>query len=169
MTRAVLSVGSNVGDRRGHLAAVLAATAPWLRAVSSTYRTAPWGGVDQDDFLNLVVVVDDPQADARTWLDRAQALEADRARDRSGAAVRWGPRTLDVDVLTVAEPDGTPVTSDDPVLVLPHPRLQERAFVLVPWAEIAPDDEVPGRGRVSDLVAALPDAERAGVAVEGRP
>lgn len=162
MTRAVLSVGSNVGDREAHLRHALAVLAPWTTAVSGTYVTAPWGGVAQEDFLNVVVAVDDPTAGPRDWLDRARQAERARGRDRSPEAVRWGPRTLDVDVLTVEE-DGAPVISEDPELLLPHPRLAERAFVLVPWAEIEPDTVVPGRGRVADLLAALAAAERDGV------
>ncbi|MCD2194034.1 2-amino-4-hydroxy-6-hydroxymethyldihydropteridine diphosphokinase [Actinomycetospora endophytica] len=162
MTRAVLSLGSNVGDREAHLRHALEVLAPWTTAVSSIWTTAPWGGVAQDDFLNLVVAVDDPDAGAHDWLDRAQRAERARARDRSPEAVRWGPRTLDVDVLIV-EDAGTGVTSDDPTLLLPHPRLSERAFVLVPWAEIEPTTTVPGRGRVADLLAALPADERDGV------
>jgi 2-amino-4-hydroxy-6-hydroxymethyldihydropteridine diphosphokinase len=77
--------------------------------------------------------------------------------------VRWGPRTLDVDVVTVTGDDGAPVVSNDPVLTLPHPRAHERAFVLVPWAALDPAAELPGRGRVTDLLAAVPAADVAGV------
>lgn len=156
MSRAVLSLGSNLGDRTAHLAAALADLAAWTVAVSPVYETAPWGGVDQDDFLNLVVLAEDPAADdPRVWLERAWACErrAERVRE-----VRWGPRTLDVDVVDV---DG--VTSVDPELTLPHPRAHERAFVLAPWADVAPEAVLAGRGGVADLLAALPIAERDGV------
>jgi 2-amino-4-hydroxy-6-hydroxymethyldihydropteridine diphosphokinase len=160
MTRAVLSLGSNLGDRDAYLDGALDRLAPWLVAVSSRVETAPWGGVEQDDFLNLVAVVDDPDADARDWLERAWACERAAERVR---VVRWGPRSLDVDVLTVRDADGRDVLSDDPELVLPHPRAHERAFVLVPWAEVEPGAVVPGRGAVAALRDALPAAERAGV------
>lgn len=146
MSRAVLSIGSNLGDRLAHLRSVVAALHP-VR-VSSVYETAPWGGVDQDDFLNAVVVVVDDTVDAYGWLDRAHALEAAAGRARE---FRWGPRTLDVDVIDV---DGT--VSADPVLTLPHPRARERAFVMVPWAEVDPAVPVPadtaGVRRRPDLV-----------------
>ena len=133
MSRAVLSIGSNQGDRLAHLRSVVAALRPV--AVSSVYETAPWGGVVQDDYLNAVVVVEDAGTDAYGWLRRARELEdaAGRVRD-----VRWGPRTLDVDVIDV---DG--IVSADPELTLPHPRAYERAFVLVPWAEVEPDRALP--------------------------
>jgi 2-amino-4-hydroxy-6-hydroxymethyldihydropteridine diphosphokinase len=133
MSRAVLSIGSNLGDRLAHLRSVVAALHPV--AVSSVYETAPWGGVDQDDYLNAVVVVDDPGTDAYGWLARARELEAAAGRVRD---VRWGPRTLDVDVIDV---DG--IVSTDPELTLPHPRARERAFVVVPWAEADPDADLP--------------------------
>ena len=119
------------------------------------YETAPWGVTEQDDFLNAVLVVEDEHTDAWGWLRRAQELEraAERVRTR-----RWGPRSLDVDVITV---DG--VTSDDPELRLPHPRAHERAFVLVPWLDVRPDAEIPGRGRVEELIDALAAAEVDGV------
>ena len=143
MSRAVLSIGSNVGDRLAHLRSVVAALRPV--AVSPVYETAPWGGVEQDDYLNAILDVDDHGTDAYGWLAKARQLEqaAGRVRD-----VRWGPRTLDVDVVDV---DGT--TNPDPELTLPHPRAHERAFVLVPWAEVDPDAVLPGHGRVADLPA----------------
>jgi 2-amino-4-hydroxy-6-hydroxymethyldihydropteridine diphosphokinase len=141
VTRAVLSIGSNLGDRLAHLRSVVAALHPV--AVSPVYETAPWGGVEQDDYLNAILVVDDPDTDAYGWLARARELEQAAGRTRE---VRWGPRTLDVDVVDVA---GT--TSADPELTLPHPRAHERAFVLVPWADVDPDAVLPGHGRVADL------------------
>jgi 2-amino-4-hydroxy-6-hydroxymethyldihydropteridine diphosphokinase len=152
VTRAVLSLGSNLGDRFAHLRAAVAGLGSAVVGVSPVYETAPWGGVEQDDYLNVVLLVDDPGTDARGWLDRARALEAAAGRTR---AVRWGARTLDVDVVAV---DG--VTSTDPELTLPHPRAHERAFVLVPWLDVQPDAVLPGRGPVAGLAAAL---DRSGV------
>jgi 2-amino-4-hydroxy-6-hydroxymethyldihydropteridine diphosphokinase len=153
MSRAVLSLGSNLGDRFAHLRAAVAGFADALVAASPVYETEPWGGVEQDDFLNAVLLVDHPTTDAWGWLRRGQALEDASGRVRE---VRWGPRTLDVDVVSV---EG--VTSDDPRLLLPHPGTPERATVLRPWLDVDPDAVLPGRGPVADLLAALgPDAER---------
>lgn len=151
MTRAVLSLGSNLGDRLAHLRAAVAGFADVLVAASPVYETAPWGGVAQPDFLNAVLLVDDPATDAWGWLRRGQALEDAAGRVRR---VRWGPRTLDVDVVTV---EG--VTSDDPALLLPHPGTPGRATVLRPWLDVDPDAVLPGHGPVAALLAALgPDA-----------
>jgi 2-amino-4-hydroxy-6-hydroxymethyldihydropteridine diphosphokinase len=147
VSRAVLSIGSNVGDRLAHLRSAVAGLGDVVVGVSPVYETAPWGGVEQDDYLNAVVVVDEPGVDAVGWMERARALEVAAGRVRG---VRWGPRTLDVDLVTV---DGA--TSADPELTLPHPRAHERAFVLVPWADADPAAELPGHGRVRDLAAAL--------------
>ncbi|SHE74394.1 2-amino-4-hydroxy-6-hydroxymethyldihydropteridine diphosphokinase [Streptoalloteichus hindustanus] len=155
MSRAVLSIGSNLGDRMAHLGLVLDSLGPAVVAVSPVYETAPWGPVPQGDYLNAVVVVDDPGVDARGWLERAWACERAAGRTRD---VRWGPRTLDVDVVHV---EG--VVSDDPELVLPHPRAHERAFVLRPWLDVEPAAELPGRGPMAAALAALPEEERAGV------
>jgi 2-amino-4-hydroxy-6-hydroxymethyldihydropteridine diphosphokinase len=157
MTRAVLSLGSNLGDRSAHLRAAVEGFAKVLVAASPVYETAPWGGVEQDDFLNMVLVVDDPAADAWEWLRRGQALEAAAGRVRE---LRWGPRTLDVDVVAVTGPDG-PVRSDHPDLLLPHPGTPDRATVLRPWLDVEPGAVLPGHGPVADVLAALgPDAER---------
>jgi 2-amino-4-hydroxy-6-hydroxymethyldihydropteridine diphosphokinase len=152
VTRAVLSLGSNLGDRLAHLRAAVAGLADVLVAASPVYETAPWGGVEQDDFLNAVLIVDDPATDAWGWLRRGQVLEEASGRVR---AVRWGPRTLDVDVVTV---DG--VDSSDPELVLPHPGTPERATVLRPWLDVDPAAVLPGHGPVAALLVVLgPDAE----------
>jgi 2-amino-4-hydroxy-6-hydroxymethyldihydropteridine diphosphokinase len=161
MTRSVLSLGANLGDRAGTLRAALTALADdgVLVARSTLYETPPWGPVEQPPYLNAIAVVRGDR-DARGWLDRAQQLEQAAGRTRE---VRWGARTLDVDVVTVTGDDGQPVLSDDPALTLPHPRAHERAFVLVPWAVIDPRAELPGKGPVRELLAALDPADVAAV------
>jgi 2-amino-4-hydroxy-6-hydroxymethyldihydropteridine diphosphokinase len=146
VSRAVLSIGSNLGDRLGNLRSVVTGLGPAVLAVSSVYETAPWGTVDQPDFLNAVVIAADTATGPFDWLARAHEFEAAAQRVRE---VRWGPRTLDVDLIDV---DG--IVSADPRLTLPHPRAAERAFVLLPWAEIDDDPQV------SALLAALPASER---------
>lgn len=134
MTRAFLGLGSNLGDRARYLddavAALRADAAVGLVAVSPRYETDPVGGPEQDPFLNLVVELDTGLS-PRELLVVAQGLEAAAERVRE---VRWGPRTLDVDVLWV---DGVTVADDD--LVVPHPRMGERRFVLAPLRDLAPD------------------------------
>ncbi|WNV76241.1 2-amino-4-hydroxy-6-hydroxymethyldihydropteridine diphosphokinase [Geodermatophilus sp. DSM 44513] len=161
MSRAVLSLGANLGDRAAALRAAVTALADdgVLVARSTLYETPPWGPVEQPPYLNAVVVVRGDR-DAAGWLTRAHELEQAAGRTRD---VRWGPRTLDVDVVTVTGDDGRPVLSDDPALTLPHPRAHERAFVLVPWAALDPTAVLPGRGRVRDLLAALPAEDVAAV------
>lgn len=155
MSRAVLSLGSNLGDRLGYLRGAVDAVRPWLVAVSGVYETKPWGVEEQPDFLNAVCVVDDPARDHWAWLRVAQAAERAAGRVREQ---RWGPRTLDVDIVTV---DG--VSSDDPELLLPHPGTPGRASVLVPWLEIEPAAVLPGHGPLTELLALRPESDRAGV------
>ncbi|MGC4961500.1 2-amino-4-hydroxy-6-hydroxymethyldihydropteridine diphosphokinase [Gordonia sp. DT101] len=160
-TRAVLSAGSNIGDRLGHLNSVVERFADDLVAVSPVYSTPPWGGVEQEDFYNITLIVEGPHGPYE-WLTIGAELEeaADRTRE-----VRWGPRTLDVDVITVSEA-GDVVHSDDPRLLLPHPRAADRAFVLVPWLAIEPDATLwtpAGVQPVATLIDRIDPAERAGV------
>jgi 2-amino-4-hydroxy-6-hydroxymethyldihydropteridine diphosphokinase len=151
--RVFLSLGSNVGDRRGYLEEALArleAEAVHVVRTSSVYETAPWGPVPQGPFLNLVAEVR-TTLEPRALLACAQRVEAVLGRARQ---VRWGPRTVDVDVLlygdrVVCEPD----------LEIPHPRLRQRAFVLVPLFEVAPDLVLPDGTRLRDLLAAVADQE----------
>ena len=160
MTRAVLSLGANLGDRAGAIRAALTALKDdGLVARSTLYETPPWGPVEQPPYLNAIAVVSGPR-DAHGWLVRAHELEQAAGRTREQ---RWGPRTLDVDVVTVTQDDGTPVLSDDPRLTLPHPHAHERAFVLLPWATLEPHAVLPGKGRVADLLAALPADDRLAV------
>jgi 2-amino-4-hydroxy-6-hydroxymethyldihydropteridine diphosphokinase len=119
------------------------------------YETAPWGVTDQPDYLNAILIVADPTADARDWLVRSQAAEDAAGRERN---VRWDARTLDVDVISVDDEH-----SDDATLTLPHPRAAQRAFVLVPWLAVDAKAALPGVGSVASLLEALPSDEVAGV------
>lgn len=156
MTRAVLSLGSNLGDRLAHLRAAVAGLGDAVLARSAVYETAPWGDVDQPSYLNAAVLVAD-DVPAEEWLRRAAALEeaAGRVRDPQR---RFGPRSLDVDVLAVWTDDGEPVFSDDPGLTLPHPRAHLRAFVLRPWLDLQPYGQVPGHGSLAALLGSGPVA-----------
>ncbi|MGY1748275.1 2-amino-4-hydroxy-6-hydroxymethyldihydropteridine diphosphokinase [Modestobacter sp. SYSU DS0511] len=160
MSRAVLSLGANLGDRAGTLRRAMESLAgQGLVARSVLYETPPWGPVEQPPYLNAIAVVRGDR-DAAGWLALAAELEQAAGRTRE---VRWGARTLDVDVVTVTADDGTPVLSDDPELTLPHPRAHERAFVLVPWLALDPGAQLPGHGAVADLLAALPADDVAAV------
>jgi 2-amino-4-hydroxy-6-hydroxymethyldihydropteridine diphosphokinase len=140
MARAYLGLGANLGDRAAALQqavdALDAAHGTRVVAVSRVYETDPLGGPEQPDYLNAVVALD-TDCSARELLELAQRLERDAHRVR---AVRWGPRTLDVDVLLVGDEH-----VDEPDLVVPHPRMWERAFVLVPLADVAPEHVAPAR------------------------
>lgn len=129
MTRAFLSLGSNLGDRLDHLQTAVSSM-PDVVAVSPVYETDPVGGPDQGAYLNIVVELD-THLGARDLLGLCQQLETAAARVRE---VRWGPRTLDVDVLLVGDE-----VVDEPDLQVPHPRMRDRRFVLAPLRDIAPD------------------------------
>lgn len=149
--RAVISIGSNDGERRFNLQGALDALSDtpevWVTGVSPVYETDPVDAPEGSrNFLNAVVLLDTTLA-ARTLLERALAVESAYGRERGGE--RNGPRTLDVDLIVVGDR-----RSDEDDLRLPHPRVGERAFVLVPWLDLEPDAEVPGLGSVSGLVEA---------------
>lgn len=151
--RAWIALGSNLDDPPARLESALAAIDGLPRTrralTSPFYRTAPVGVTGQPDFCNAVTAVDTGLAPL-ALLEALQAIEAAHGRRR---ARRWGPRPLDLDILLYGDR-----RIDEPRLRVPHPRLHERAFVLVPLAAVAPDAAVPGRGRV----AALADAVDAG-------
>jgi 2-amino-4-hydroxy-6-hydroxymethyldihydropteridine diphosphokinase len=165
--RAVLSVGSNLGDRLGTLQGCVHAIGGLadtdVLAISPVYETDPVGPA-QPDYLNAVLIVA-TGLDPRALLAATQRIEADFGRVRPAGAVRFGPRTLDIDIISYDEE-----TSDDPVLTLPHPRAHERAFVLVPWHDLDPAAAVPGRGPVAALLAgANADAAAGRDGVRPRP
>lgn len=145
---ACVALGSNLDDPRLQVERGLAALAALPRTVLSArsrlYRTPPWGMLDQPDFINAAARLETGLA-PRALLDALLALEADAGRVRG---VRNGPRILDLDLLLYGER-----VIEEPGFTLPHPRLHERAFVLLPLAEVAPELDVPGRGRVADLLS----------------
>ena len=150
-TSALIALGGNVGDVRSTFRTAImdiCARAPAsLRARSSDYTTPPWGDTDQPPFINACIEIE-TGLDARALLTTLHAVEAKHGRDRS-RETRWGPRSLDLDLIAYDD-----LSLAEPGLTLPHPRLFERAFVLVPLAEIAPDRVIAGR-RVRCVLADL--------------
>lgn len=162
MSTVVLSIGSNLGDRLARLRSVVDGLDGAVRAVSPVYETDAWGGVDQGPFLNAVLIAEDPALDCHGWLRRAHELEAAAERVREQ---RWGPRTLDVDIVT-CHVHHREVTSRDAELTLPHPLAHLRAFVLIPWLAVEPDATLTVAGQpqpVSRLLGELEPADRDGV------
>ena len=162
MSLAVLSIGSNSGDSLAHLRSVVDALGERLVAASDVYRTAPWGGVEQDPFRNAILVAEQPGFTPRDWLELAQQCEERAGRTRE---LRWGPRTLDVDVIAVHDDLGRPIEQPDADLTLPHPRAHERSFVLAPWAQVQPDAVLHG-SRITGLLAVLQQTGAADQSVE---
>lgn len=152
VTRAYLGLGSNLAEPQAQVRRALAElrgiAATTLVAESSLYRSAPMGPPGQPDYINAVAALDTALA-AVDLLRELQRIESEHGRVRAGA--RWGPRTLDLDLLVYGE-----LQCVAPELTVPHPGLHERAFVLYPLHEIAPHLEIPGRGPLESLLAACP-------------
>lgn len=155
----VLSLGANLGDPLSALTSALESLAQAegveVLATSSFYGTAPIGGPDQPDYINAVAVVETTLA-PMAILDLAHQIEADHDRVRQE---RWGPRTLDIDLVVYDD-----VVSEYPTLTIPHPRAHQRAFVLVPWHELEPDAVLATFGPIADLIEHMKDQEIAVVA-----
>jgi len=151
VTEAFIALGSNLGDARAQVLSAFDALASLpgtqLLARSHLYLTPPWGVLDQPSFVNAVALVDTTLA-PHELLDALLAVERAAGRVRDGG--RWGPRTLDLDVLHMDA-----IVMSDERLSLPHPRIHERAFVLLPLHDLAPELDLPGQGRVVDLLTAL--------------
>jgi 2-amino-4-hydroxy-6-hydroxymethyldihydropteridine diphosphokinase len=151
MVEALLALGANVGDTRATLERAVALLCDGdlvrLRARSSDYQTSPWGVEQQPEFVNLCVIVDTALSPG-ALLERSQQIERELGRNRA-AEKRWGPRPIDIDILAYDD-----IVVDEPGLKLPHPHLFERAFVLVPLSEIAPDRIIAGT-RVAEALTAV--------------
>ena len=145
MTRAYVGVGANLGDREATIRAAITAL-PGLVAVSELRETEPVGVVDQPPFLNGAVALE-TDLEASELLETLLAIERELGRERRE---RWGPRTIDLDLLLYGGE-----TIDEPGLTVPHPRLHERRFALEPLLDLDPGLSIPGRGRVEDLLAGL--------------
>ena len=160
--RAVLSIGSNMNDRRALLQGAYDHFRPELVAASHIYATPPWGVTDQEDFLNAILIVE-------TSLSPMELLRAGQALERAAHRVhtrKWGARTLDVDLICCADGAGHSIESSDPTLTLPHPWAAERVFVLVPWLDA--DSQATLNGvHVTELLAALDPADVEAVRVVG--
>jgi 2-amino-4-hydroxy-6-hydroxymethyldihydropteridine diphosphokinase len=155
----VLSLGANLGDPLSALTSALESLAQAegveVLATSSFYGTAPIGGPDQPDYINAVAVVETTLA-PMAILALAHQIEADHDRVRQE---RWGPRTLDIDLVVYDD-----VVSEDPTLTIPHPRAHQRAFVLVPWHELEPDAVLATFGPIADLIEHVKEQDIAVVA-----
>jgi len=147
---AYIGLGSNLGDRAENLRKALhqlnRSPSTAVTRVAPFYRSAPVGFTEQDDFINTVAELE-TVLPPRELLALLLSIEEDLGRVRT---VRWGPRTVDLDLLLYGDEQ-----IDEPDLIVPHPRLHERAFVLVPLADLAPGLLLPGRGRVADLAGRL--------------
>ena len=154
MTEALLAFGGNVGNSRAILdrAVALMCDGRTVRLIarSSDYLTPPWGFKYQSPFINLCVIAETTLT-PRGLLERAQAVELQLGRDRAHEK-RWGPRTADIDIIACGD-----LEVDELGLTLPHPRMFERGFVLLPLAEIAPDRVIAGR-KVRDALATVDTA-----------
>jgi 2-amino-4-hydroxy-6-hydroxymethyldihydropteridine diphosphokinase len=148
VTRVYIGLGANLGNRERSIRRAAELLGP-VR-LSTIRETEPWGFADQPPFLNAVAELE-TDLTPHGVLDRLLEVEAELGRRREGR--RWGPRTIDLDLLLYGEE-----TVEEPGLTVPHPHLHQRLFVLEPLAELAPDAEVPGRGRVSALLAKLQSA-----------
>jgi len=153
MTHVVLSIGANLGDAETMVHQTINQLSEILKEskASRIYRTSPVGVEDQPEFFNAVVV-GEWGGTANELLERTSKFEESAGRERH---VRWGARTLDIDIITFGDQ-----VSHNPKLTLPHARAHERLFVLLPWSEIDPDAEIFGRGRISSLIE---DLKRSGV------
>jgi 2-amino-4-hydroxy-6-hydroxymethyldihydropteridine diphosphokinase len=145
VTIAYVALGSNVGDREATIRR--AAELIGARRLSTIRETEPWGYADQPRFLNAAAELE-TELGPRELLDRLLAVERELGRERTGP--RYGPRTIDLDLLVHGD-----VTVSEPGLEVPHPRVAERSFVLEPLAELAPDLEIPGAGQVQELLRGL--------------
>jgi len=166
-TTVLVAFGANLGNPVETVQLAYRELAGVLTAVASSqlYRSKPVGGVEQNDFINAVALFDTELA-GLDILAKLHEIEDAHSRTRE---VRWGPRTLDLDVIALWE-NGDPVTSSDPILTLPHPRAWERVFVTAPWTALKLDgqlSELPGAGPVDKLKSSMQAIERLEIGLEG--